>query len=105
MKNRALTLAARGITVNSLSPGGVVTPANRHILDSEELYAAVKAETLLGKWAAPEEIAEFAYFMTVVNRSQAIRLQLFVRATDPHSFITITSSSEIVGKGFRAMSE
>ena len=69
MKNRALTLAARGITVNSLSPGGVVTPANRHILDSEELYAAVKAETLLGKWAAPEEIAEFAYFMTVINRS------------------------------------
>ena len=43
--------------------------------------------------------------MTVINRSQAIRLQLFVRATDPHSFITITSSSEIVGKGFRGMSE
>ena len=43
--------------------------------------------------------------MTVVNRSQAIRLQLFARATDPHSFITITSSSEIVGKGFRGMSE
>ena len=43
--------------------------------------------------------------MTVINRSQAIRLQLFVRATDLHSFITITSSSEIVGKGFRGMSE
>ena len=43
--------------------------------------------------------------MTVINRHQAIRLQLFVRATDPHSFITITSSSEIVGKGFRGMSE
>ena len=43
--------------------------------------------------------------MTVVNRSQAIRLQLFVRATDPHSFITITSSSEIIGKGFRGMTE
>ena len=43
--------------------------------------------------------------MAVVNRSQAIRLQLFVRANDPHSFITITSSSEIVGKGFRGMSE
>ena len=41
--------------------------------------------------------------MTVVNRSQAIRLQLFVRATDPHSFITITSSSEIIGKGFRGV--
>ena len=43
--------------------------------------------------------------MTVVNRSQAIRLQLFVRATDPQSFITITTSSEIIGKGFRSMSE
>jgi len=43
--------------------------------------------------------------MTVVNRSQAIRLQRFVRAADPHSFITITSSSEIIGKGFLGMSE
>ena len=69
MKNLALTLAPRGITVNSISPGGVVTPANRHILESDELYAAVKAETLLGKWAEPDEIADLAYFLTVQNRS------------------------------------
>ena len=69
MKNRALKLAERGITVNSISPGGVITPANQHILDSETLYAQVKAETLLGKWAQPEEIAELAYFLTVTNRS------------------------------------
>lgn len=69
MKNRAQALAGRGITVNSISPGGVVTPANQHILESDELYAAVKAETLLGKWAQPEEIAELAYFLTVTNRS------------------------------------
>ena len=43
--------------------------------------------------------------MAVVNRSQAVRLQMFVRATDPHSFITITSSSEIIGKGFRGVTE
>ena len=43
--------------------------------------------------------------MTVVNRSQAIKLRLFIRATDPHSFITITSSSEIIGKGFLGTSE
>ena len=43
--------------------------------------------------------------MAVVNRSQAVRLQLFVRATDPHSFITITSSSEIIGKGFKGVTE
>lgn len=69
MKQQALSLAKRGVTCNSISPGGVVTDLNRHILDSEELYRAVKAETLLGKWAEPREIAELAYFMTVINRS------------------------------------
>ena len=69
MKNLALNLAGRGVTVNSISPGGVITPANRHILDSEELYAAVKAETLLGKWAEAEEIADLAWYLTMVNRS------------------------------------
>ena len=69
MKNRALYLAGRGVTCNSISPGGVVTPANRHILEDEKLYAAVRAETLLGKWAEPEEIADLAWYLTVVNRS------------------------------------
>ena len=69
MKNLALTLARRGVTCNSISPGGVITQANRHILESETLYAAVKAETLLGKWAAPEEIADLAWYLTMVNRS------------------------------------
>ena len=69
MKNLALSLAKRGVTCNSISPGGVVTESNRHILESEELYAAVRAETLLGKWAEPEEIADLAVFLTKVNRS------------------------------------
>ena len=69
MKNRALTLARRGVTCNSISPGGVVTPANRHILDDPTLYAAVKAETLLGKWCEGGEIADLAWYLTVVNRS------------------------------------
>ena len=69
MKNRALCLARRGVTCNSISPGGVITPANRHILENEELFSAVKAETLLGKWAESEEIADLAYYLTVVNRS------------------------------------
>jgi len=69
MKNKALELSHKCVTVNSISPGGVITDSNAHILESEELYEAVKAETLLGKWADPEEIADLAYFLTVVNRS------------------------------------
>lgn len=69
MKNLALRVAARGVTCNSISPGGVITPANRHILEDERLYQAVRDETLLGKWAEPEEVAELAWYLTVVNRS------------------------------------
>ena len=69
MKNLALNVASRGITCNSISPGGVVTPANDHILQSDDLYAQVRAETLLGKWAESHEIAELAYYLTVVNKS------------------------------------
>ena len=69
MKNLALNLSRRGVTVNSVSPGGVITPANEHILQSPELYGAVKAETLLGKWAEPEEVADLVYYLSAVNRS------------------------------------
>ncbi len=69
MKNRALYFAKRGILCNSISPGGVITQANRHILESPLLYKAVLDETLLGKWAEPSEIADLAYFLTAVNRS------------------------------------
>jgi len=69
MKNLALRLSARGVTCNSISPGGVVTPMNRHILEDDRLYAAVKAETLLGKWCEAGEIADLAWYLTAVNRS------------------------------------
>ena len=69
MKNLALQMASRGITCNSISPGGVVTPANEHILESDELYAQVLAETLLGKWAEADEVADLAWYLTMRNRS------------------------------------
>ena len=69
MKNLALALAPRGITVNSISPGGVITSANRHILEDEGLYQQVLDETLLGKWATADEVADLAYFLTMTNRS------------------------------------
>lgn len=41
--------------------------------------------------------------LTVVNRYQAIRLRQYVRQVDPHSFILITNTTEIIGKGFRGV--
>lgn len=69
MKYLANALGKRGITVNSISPGGVVTPMNAHILENAALYRAVLDETLLQKWADPDEIAALAYTLTVENRS------------------------------------
>lgn len=68
-KNLALRLAPYGATANSLSPGGVLTESNAPVTDNAALYRAVLEETLLGKWATPEEMAEWIYFLSVVNRS------------------------------------
>ena len=69
MKNVALRVAKYGATSNSLSPGGVLTALNDHVIRDPALWERIMAETLLPKWATPEEIAEWAYFVTVVNRS------------------------------------
>ena len=39
--------------------------------------------------------------LTVLRRGQAVQLRNFVHYTEPTAFITITNSSEIIGKGFR----
>lgn len=69
MKSTALRVAEFGATANSLSPGGVLTDLNKHIIETPELWQAVMNETLLPKWAEVEEIAEWAYFVTVCNKS------------------------------------
>lgn len=69
MKNVALRVAAYGATANSLSPGGVKTSLNDRVMNDPALWAQIMRETLLPKWAEADEIAEWAYFLTVVNRS------------------------------------
>ena len=71
MKNLAVNLPKqeKNVTVNSISPGGVLTKSNAHILDDPGLKEAVMAESLLGKWAEPSEVADLAYYLTVINRS------------------------------------
>lgn len=56
-------------TVNSLSPGAVLTGLEPELYADKKLLKAVEDESILKKWIMPEEIADFAYFMTVVNKS------------------------------------
>ena len=44
---------------------------------------------------------EKSVILTVMKRSQAVRLRRHVKTVDPSAFIMITNSSEIIGKGFR----
>ena len=69
MKNVALRIARFGATANSLSPGGVTTSLNDRVMRDKTLWDRIMAQTLLPKWASAEEIAEWAYFLTAVNRS------------------------------------
>lgn len=66
-KNVAMRVAEFGATCNSLDPGGVLTPLNECVMTDESLWAQIMDETPLKKWATPEEIAEWAYFLTVTN--------------------------------------
>ena len=67
-KNVALRIAEYGAVCNSLDPGGVITPMNARVIEDEKLWSKIMDETPLRRWATCEEIAEWAYFLTVVNR-------------------------------------
>ena len=67
-KNVALRVAKYGATCNSLDPGGVITPLNECVMNEPELWAEIMKETPLKRWASVEEIAEWAYFLTVKNK-------------------------------------
>jgi len=44
---------------------------------------------------------EKTVIITITKRAQAVELRNFIKKTQPNSFIAITNSSEIIGKGFR----
>lgn len=66
-KNVAMRVAAFGATCNSLDPGGVLTPLNECVINDKKLWSQIMEETPLKRWATAEEIAEWAYFLTVKN--------------------------------------
>lgn len=66
-KNVALRVAKFNATCNSLDPGGVLTPLNKCVIENPKLWDQIMEQTPLKRWATVEEIAKWAYFMTVEN--------------------------------------
>ena len=67
-RNVALRVAAYGAICNSLDPGGVLTPLNECVTGDPALWQEIMRQTPLKRWATAEEIAQWAYFLTVTNR-------------------------------------
>lgn len=67
-KNVAMRVAPYGATCNSLDPGGVLTPLNDPVVNDPELWAQIMEETPLRRWATADEMAQWAYFLTVTNK-------------------------------------
>lgn len=67
-KNVALRVSAFGATCNSLDPGGVLTPLNDCVVNDPVLWQEIMEQTPLKRWATTQEIAQWAYFLTVENK-------------------------------------
>jgi NAD(P)-dependent dehydrogenase (short-subunit alcohol dehydrogenase family) len=46
----------------------VLTPLNECVMNDPALWAEIMNETPLRRWARPEEIADWEYFLTVTNK-------------------------------------
>lgn len=62
-KTLALEYAGRGIRVNAVGPGAVVTPINRAWIDDPKARAVVESHIPMGRAAEPEEIASVFAFL------------------------------------------
>ena len=90
--------------IESLNQRKVVTVISSHPEDVkafilEKLHRSATVYTAEGAYTGQAE----QVFTTVLTRRQAVLLRNHLRRVDPKAFLTIVNSSEIVGKGFRAL--
>lgn len=69
MKNVACRLAKHGATANSISLGGVITESNKPVMEDKECWKKIMDATPLKKWASEKEVADWVYFLLVINKS------------------------------------
>ena len=65
----------------------------------EELHHGVTISAVVGEYTKQEK----CMIHTVCKRVEAISLRRKIKEIDPHAFIIVTTSSEIIGRGFRSI--
>ncbi len=63
------------------------------------LHHGVTSNKVIGEYTGEER----TMLHTVCKRVEAIKLRKYIKKTDPKSFIIITTSHEIIGRGFRSV--
>ncbi len=69
MKNVAIRLAKDKVTVNAISLGGVKTALNKEVIENPTLWDKIMKVTPMKKWTETNEVSEWIYFLTCVNKS------------------------------------
>ena len=59
----ALALAPRGIRVNAIGPGSIMTAMLQGIMSDQAAQDRILSRTPLGRWGEPEEVAAIAVFL------------------------------------------
>ena len=76
---------------------GMILQVEEFIIN--DLHRSATEQKAFGIYTKKEQ----KVMMTVLTRSETNRLRIHLRQIDPHAFITIVNSSEIIGKGFRSI--
>ena len=71
MKYVATQLAKYQATVNAISLGGVITESNKQVMNNQESWKKIMDATSLKKWMSEDEVAEWVYFLTIINKSMS----------------------------------
>jgi NAD(P)-dependent dehydrogenase (short-subunit alcohol dehydrogenase family) len=71
-KAAAVEYASQGIRINALAPGLVHTPMTKHWYDDPQMRQFFIANTPLGRFAQPEEIANMVLFLCSDRASIAV---------------------------------
>lgn len=79
----------------------VITSEREKISDFiiTNLHHGVTVNSVIGEYTNEEK----TMIHTVCKRIEAIKLRNRIKQIDPHAFIIITTSSEIIGRGFRSV--